>query len=477
MRQEFDLKKMTDSTKCRTKQAARFLLAAAALAAVLATYAQEAQGASETQPKIEQSTDSEQFRFDIPPQSLSSALSSLGETSHLQILYDAALTQGLSTKGVSGTHTPKQALRILLDGTGLTARFADSGAVTLERAAAGKSIVLPELEVTATRGLGELADSPQAVTIVSREQVEKQAALSSDLGDLLAKTVPGMATSSEGLSNSGQTLRGRNLFVLIDGVPQSIQLRNGGRDLKTIDPSSIERIEVLRGSTGIYGLGGTGGVINIITRKPGEGPARFTTDVTLGFAPADVGDSFRKRLVQRVEGAGEKVDYVFSVSGEQSGGFFDGDGDRIPADGNARGGDFNAYGLFGKLGFDLGAQQRLEVSANYYNVEQDADFILVPGAAGEQKATAVKGESPGENQNIENKQIALAYRNNNVLGSRVKAQLYYRDYRTRFRFSPTAFPGGGQSALDSQRTGARLDIETPFSSGRLLWGVDLLSCQ
>jgi len=463
-----------DCTKYWIKQG-RLLFLTAALVTAPAGYAQEASGVSESRPEAVQSAENGQLRFEIPPQALASALSSFGEAADLQVLYDAALARGLKTEGVSGTYTPEQALRILLAGTGLVARFGDSGTVTLERLAVGKGKVLPGVVVTATRGLGKLADSPQAVTVVSREQIEKQAALSSDLGDLLAKTVPGMATSNEGLSDAGQTLRGRDLFVLIDGVPQTIQLRDGLRNLKTIDPSSIERIEVLRGSTGVYGLGGTGGVINIITRKPGEGPTRFTTEVTLGFAPADVGESLRKRLAQRAEGGGEKVDYVFSVSGEQTGGSFDGEGDRIPTDANVRGGDFNAYDLFGKLGFDLDAQQRLEVSANYYDVDQGTDFVLVPGVAGEQKATALEGKDPGENQGITNKQINLAYRHDDVLGSRVKAQLYYRDYRTRFRYSATAFPGGGQTSVDSQRTGARLDIESPLSSGRLLWGVDLLS--
>ncbi|MFX7540979.1 TonB-dependent receptor plug domain-containing protein, partial [Acinetobacter baumannii] len=76
-------------------------------------------------------------------------------------------------------------------------------------------------------------------------------------------------------SINGQTLRGRNLAVLIDGIPQSTTI-NVRRDLFNIDASAIERIEVLRGPTAIYGDGATGGVINI-TRAPGEGPVRFTT--------------------------------------------------------------------------------------------------------------------------------------------------------------------------------------------------------
>ncbi|WP_042723354.1 type I restriction endonuclease, partial [Flavobacterium sp. B17] len=42
-------------------------------------------------------------------------------------------------------------------------------------------------------------------------------------------------------------LRGRQVLVLIDGIPQSTPLRNGARDIRSIDPSVIERIEVING--------------------------------------------------------------------------------------------------------------------------------------------------------------------------------------------------------------------------------------
>lgn len=70
--------------------------------------------------------------------------------------------------------------------------------------------------------------------------------------------------------NTGQTLRGRQVLVLIDGIPQSTPLRNGARDLRVIDPSVIERIEVIKGASSIYGNGADGGIINYITRKTVE---------------------------------------------------------------------------------------------------------------------------------------------------------------------------------------------------------------
>ena len=50
------------------------------------------------------------------------------------------------------------------------------------------------------------------------------------------------------------------MLVLIGGVQQSTPLRNGGRDLRIIDPSAIERIEVIKGATSIYSNGADGGI-------------------------------------------------------------------------------------------------------------------------------------------------------------------------------------------------------------------------
>lgn len=73
--------------------------------------------------------------------------------------------------------------------------------------------------------------------------------------------------SSGSSSNWGQTLRGRQVLILVDGVSQSTPLRNGSVDMRTIDPNVIERIEVIKGANSIYGNGAAGGIINYITNS------------------------------------------------------------------------------------------------------------------------------------------------------------------------------------------------------------------
>lgn len=53
---------------------------------------------------------------------------------------------------------------------------------------------------------------------------------------------------------------------MIDGVSQTGS-RDVSRQLNSISPGMIERIEVISGATSIYGSGATGGIINIITKE------------------------------------------------------------------------------------------------------------------------------------------------------------------------------------------------------------------
>ena len=139
-----------------------------------------------------------------------------------------------------------------------------------ESEAAPTQLKIPEVAVTATRTRESISSIPGAVTVITREQIEEQRYMSRGLSDILAQLVPGMAPSTQSLSIFGQGIRGRNVLILIDGVPQSTS-RNSFRELQTIDPYAVERIEVVRGATAIYGDGATGGIINIITKQAGEG--------------------------------------------------------------------------------------------------------------------------------------------------------------------------------------------------------------
>jgi iron complex outermembrane recepter protein len=340
------------------------------------------------------------------------------------------------------------------------------------------AIALEPVVVTSTREVGgtPLSNVPGSVTVIEREELDRQASISNDLGDVIAKTVPGFSPSNEALSNFGQTLRGRNFLVLLDGVPQSTPLRDVARDLRTIDPAAIERIEVIRGSTAIYGFGAAGGIINIITRQPEEGEQFLSTTLGGNVSLTHPDDSWGGTLSQTAAGDGEHFDYLFSLTGETVSSFFDAEGDRIPPDPlGGQGGlaDTNAFNLLGKVGVDFN-QQRLQFTSNYYEIKQDTDFITQPGdLQSSQKAIAVPGDPGGEDPGNRDLNLNLEYRHQDLLGGDLAGQLYYQDLLRRFTF----FPEFGQTQLEAERIGARLthslDVERFDSS--LTYGIDLLS--
>lgn len=70
-------------------------------------------------------------RFDIEAQALATALRAFSEASGTAVLFDNALVADRQTRGLHGEASPRDALRILLAGTGLEARFSSVNAVTV----------------------------------------------------------------------------------------------------------------------------------------------------------------------------------------------------------------------------------------------------------------------------------------------------------------------------------------------------------
>lgn len=340
---------------------------------------------------------------------------------------------------------------------------------------------LPKTVVTATRTQTPVSQLTRSVSRLDRRTIEQQSAISRDLGDILGKTVPGFATSTEGTTNFTQTLRGRRFLVMIDGVPVSIPLRDSARDLKTIDPAALDRIEVIRGGTAVYGFGATGGVVNYITRDPVEEQITGFSEAGLGFSTEHPDGSVRWHTTHGASGQVGPIDFLVSAGFAQRNRFFDADGDRIPPDPLFNQGGFtdtDEWNVLGKFGLDFDDdRQRVEIMINHYDIEQDTDFVTSPGdfQAG-QKATGVPGDPVGNPARTENTVVNFTYEHRDVMGSQVKLQAYYLDYAASFPIFPPLDAG---SVNNSQKVGTRLTIDTPVLpetlNANVIWGVDFLN--
>ncbi|BBA33596.1 vitamin B12 transporter BtuB [Methylocaldum marinum] len=132
---------------------------------------------------------------------------------------------------------------------------------------------LETVTVTATRTERSVEESLASVTVIDRDEIERRQAQS--VQEVL-RGVPGLSiTNSGGLGkNTSVHLRGTesdHVLVLIDGV-RAGSASSGTTAFQDIPIDQIERIEVVRGPrSSLYGSEAIGGVIQIFTRKGGEG--------------------------------------------------------------------------------------------------------------------------------------------------------------------------------------------------------------
>ena len=175
-----------------------------------------------------------------------------------------------------------------------------------DRAEAGEAVDLDTLTVSAGRGTS-LDKMDVATTVVTREQIQN--APETGVDQILNK-VPGIFIPQRPanlLHPTGQELSIRGfgtatnelVLVLVDGVPVNdpyFRTVNWSQ----IPKNTIERIEIIRGggATSLWGNMAMGGVINIITRRPGDKEAiaqasygsfnTATLDTSLGYKIDDL---------------------------------------------------------------------------------------------------------------------------------------------------------------------------------------------
>lgn len=366
------------------------------------------------------------------------------------------------------------------------AQSGDSGATALDA-----------VMVTGTRTETPASEIARSTTVIDREQIEEQTRVNQNLGDVLAKTVPGMAPSTESISNYSQTLRGRNFLVLIDGIPQSTTLEESGRELNTIGASAIERIEIVRGGTAVYGFGATGGVVNVITKQGVAEGTEGYSEIGGRFSTEHVNESGDIETEHRISGTQGAMDYLLAGSYITRGSRFDADGDRIPPDPlGAQGGyaDSEEYDLLAKAGFDFdNDRQRVEFMLNRFENEQDSDYTIKTretsgGAATEPvledgstvaipRSEAPDYAVPAENPGTENTVARATYAHRDVLGSSAQIDVYYGDQAV--IFPKFVYPGYPQTGNTVERHGARTTVDTPLDrmveGAAVTWGVDYLN--
>ena len=144
---------------------------------------------------------------------------------------------------------------------------------------------LDEVVVTASGVEQALKDAPATITVIGREELERQP--TSNVVDVV-RQLPGVNLIGGSPNETDISIRGLPgdyTLILVDGRRQNTRetMNRGttGVQASFLPPlEAIERIEVVRGPmSSLYGSDAIGGVINIITRKV---PKKLTGSVTVG---------------------------------------------------------------------------------------------------------------------------------------------------------------------------------------------------
>ncbi|MBP7646426.1 MAG: TonB-dependent siderophore receptor [Comamonas sp.] len=226
-------------------------------------------------------------RFDIPAQPLASALEQFARQANLKLAAPATAAQGRQAPAVQGAQDVEQALHALLKGSGLQGRV-EGGMLTVQSApAAGEPGTLSEVTVrsnqlgeitegsgsytpgaiaTATRLVLTPRETPQSVSVVTRQVMDDFQLNSID--DVINHT-PGVSIVTYDSERTEYYARGFAIQNFqYDGIPMTRNSAYSAGNTQT-DMAIYDRVEVLKGATGLLtGSGDPGATINLVRKKP-----------------------------------------------------------------------------------------------------------------------------------------------------------------------------------------------------------------
>ncbi len=245
--------------------------------------------------------------YDIPAGPLGRTLSSFAVEAGVALSFDPALTESLRNPPLNGRHTGREAMARLLAGSGLEAVPRSDGSYVLRKRAAAAATAdkaaaeaLPTVVVSAnadrsgtTEDTGSyttrataaatglalsLRDTPQSVSVLTRQQIDDQALVSLNQA---MRNITGVHVVSSDSDRSDFYARGFYIDnIQYDGVPTSLGLSFYGDSGN--DTTIYDRVEVVRGATGLLtGAGNPSASINLV-RKHADSKV-FTGAASVGI--------------------------------------------------------------------------------------------------------------------------------------------------------------------------------------------------
>jgi vitamin B12 transporter len=217
-----------------------------------------------------------------------------------------------------------------------------------------------ELVVSATRHPKPISRVAENMTVITARDIE---AMNAHTVAEALNRVPGIfITSNQDFGAisliSAQGSEPRHILTLLDGIPWNY-LGEGSAETNSIPIGIIERIEIVKGPASSAWGSSLGGVINIITKAPGD--AKKPT----GSIKASFGERNTRDYSAQVSGLAGTVGYYLYAGHQDS-------------DGLRGSREFDSSHLFSKFNIPLAEEVNLGITAGFSNPEgKFGDFSLV----------------------------------------------------------------------------------------------------
>ena len=269
--------------------------------------------------------------FNIPSQSLNSAILTYADRAGVQVFYDVQRVSGLRSSAVTGSYSREQALAQLLAGTGVTYSFSGNtvsltnpasadaaGGVAGDGSTALQTIVIQGENPNSTMTLpeeyagGQVATGGQVGMLGNRDVMNTPFSQSSftkkKIEDQQAETSHDVLRADPSYQSAGNGgYAGDQYFIRgfqASGQSGSRTLNglSGIAPLSATGVDMLERVELLKGPSSLLngmpaaGAGALGGTVNFVTKQAGDEPlteltTRYISRSQLG-AHLDVGRRF-----------------------------------------------------------------------------------------------------------------------------------------------------------------------------------------
>lgn len=270
----------------------------------------------------------------IPSEPLGDALNELAQQLGLQLAVDPRLVNHLTAPAVAGHFNTRQALERVLAGSGLVATEQD-GVLIVQRATEARSVTTSLAAVTvtgltsgyvahdivsATKTDTPLIETPQSITVITRDQMDARAVQS--VSEALRYTPGVMAEEYGGVETKADyySLRGfSDANPYLDGLSTLVYFTVLA---PVVETEGLERVEVLRGpSSVLYGQAQSpGGMVNVISKKPLDTPLHEVSLMTGSYGrvqgsfdlggPIDRDGVWRYRINGLARDTGTQTDHV-----------------------------------------------------------------------------------------------------------------------------------------------------------------------